>query len=71
MGRGAQTTRTEGQIAVSIPLSNVRLRVQETAGFAIATLGQEMGFNDEVGVEPSLLTHWHHHRPNTCDGEQS
>jgi len=70
MGRGAQTTRTEGQIAVSIPLSNVRLRVQETAGFAIATLGQEMGFNDEVGVEPSLLLPWHHYRPRAYDEKQ-
>jgi hypothetical protein len=71
MGRGAQTTRTGGQIAVSIPLSNVRLRVQETADFATATLGQGIASNGEAGVEPSLLPHWHHHRPNTCDEEQS
>ena len=53
MGHGARIIRTGEQTAVSTPLSNVRLRVQETAGFAIATLLQAMGFNGESGVEPS------------------
>jgi len=56
MGRGARIIRTGGRIAVSIPLSNVRLRVQETGDFATATLGQEMGFNGEVGVDPFATT---------------
>jgi hypothetical protein len=71
MGRGARIIRTGGRIAVSIPLSNVRLRVQETADFATAALGQEMGFNDEVGVEPSLPLHWHRCRPDACGDQQS
>jgi hypothetical protein len=71
MGRGARVTRTGGRTAVSIPLSNVRRRVQETAGFATATLGQEMVFNGEAGVEPLLLLHWHRYRPDACDEEQA
>jgi hypothetical protein len=55
MERGARITRTGERTAVFIPLSNVRLRVQETAGFAIATLPQAMGFNGEADVEPSTV----------------
>ena len=39
MGRGARIIRTGERTVVSIPLSNVRLRVQKTADFATATLG--------------------------------
>ena len=71
MGRGARIIRTGGRIAVSIPLSNVRLRVQETADFATATLGQGIASNGEAGVEPSLLLHWHCYRPDACGDQQS
>ena len=71
MGRGARITRMGERTAASIPLSNVRLRVQETADFATATLGQGMAPNGEVGVEPSLLLHWHRYRPHACDEQQS
>jgi hypothetical protein len=71
MGRGALNTAAQARlIAVSIPSSNVRRRVQETADIVTATLGQGMGFNDEVGVDPSLLLPWHRYRPDACDEEQ-
>ena len=58
-------------IAVSTHSSNVKPRFRETADFATATLGQEVEFNGEAGVEPSLLLHWHRYRPRAYDEEQA
>ena len=57
-------------IAVSTHSSSVKPHFRETADFATATLGQEMGFNGEAGVEP-LLLYWHRYRPRPYDEEQA
>jgi hypothetical protein len=58
-------------IAVSTHSSNVKPRFRETTDFATATLGQKMAHDDEAGVEPSLLLHWHSYRPYASDEEQA